>query len=159
VSIVVPDEGMRVVRSADDLPDGPFQVWSLFLVGCKTTDDGMAHLEAMPELQQLSVNGSTTGDAGLCHIEALKGLRYLDLAGVTASDAALARVCALSNLQTLNLSYTHVTDATVGVLKSLPNLENLEINSPNIHLDVALAHLKSARRLRSLYLAGAPVSD
>jgi hypothetical protein len=53
----------------------------------------------------------STSHAGLAHLEALAQLQSLGIHGTGVTDAALARLAALTQLQGLDLSGTPVTDA------------------------------------------------
>ena len=51
--------------------------------------NGYAHLEGLPELAVLSLNGTPVTDAGLAHLKGLTGLSELDLSFTQVTDAGV----------------------------------------------------------------------
>jgi hypothetical protein len=96
------------------------ELQSLYLRGVH--DKGMSNLSSMTRLQALFVTQTDIGDAGLAPLESLRQLRELHLWRTHITDAGLAHLKGLTQLQKLELSETEVTDGGVKDLrKSLPN--------------------------------------
>ena len=77
------------------------------------TDRGLAHLKALPELEDLDLDATLITDAGLEHLRALRaGLQYIET------------IETLSNLEGLNTRRTKVTPEGLARLKQrLPGLK------------------------------------
>ena len=67
-------------------------------------------------------------DDGLANLKGLRNLELLDLRGTDITDAGLEHLKSLSKLQQLSLNYTNVTEAGVKALKdALPNLKDVSV--------------------------------
>jgi hypothetical protein len=173
----------RAVRSAKDLPAGPFEVDEVNLWGnpvvtdaglahltrlahlrllelhdTRVGDDGLSHLRGLPALELLSLRFTLASDAGLAHLRDLPRLANLDLAGTRVSDAGLGHFRDLPSLARLSLNGTRVTDAGLGELRALPGLERLELELTGV-TDAGLAALRGTAKLRHLFLGGTGVTD
>jgi hypothetical protein len=92
------------------------------------SDDALACLQELPQLEVLWLQFTTVGDAGLEHVAALPGLQSLDLRDVPISDAGLVHIGKLGRLDLLDLSGTGVTDAGLVHLHGLRNLQSLSLH-------------------------------
>lgn len=77
----------------------------------KVTDDGLAALADMGNLERLYLQKTAITDDGLMHLSSLKRLRYLNLYGTQISDTGLEHLEALDELQSLYLWDTEVSNA------------------------------------------------
>ncbi|MDE0770347.1 MAG: hypothetical protein OSB19_18375, partial [Opitutaceae bacterium] len=75
------------------------------------TNDGLAALSGMVNLERLYLQKTAISDEGLEHVANLEKLRYLNLYGTQVSDSGLERLEDLDNLQSLYLWETQVTPA------------------------------------------------
>ncbi len=127
--------------------------------GREHTNAVLAHLEALSQLQGLTVFGSKVTDAGLVHLETLRQLQELSLCSTNnVTDAGLVHLEALSQLQVLCVSSTKVTDAGLIFLHRLNQLQGLSLLCDNI-TDAGLAHLQGLSQLQRLDLCFTKVSD
>jgi len=86
------------------------------------TDAGMAHLQELPLLRGLNLDGTQVTDAGLVHLDVLTRLESLSLKGTQVTDAGLVHLQGLTVLGAVDLNGTKVTNAGVQQLqKALPN--------------------------------------
>ncbi len=67
-------------------------VGAVLLDNSEVTDIELAHLQAFPELQTLSLKGAAVTDSGLVHLERLTSLRRLFLDRTLITDAGAARL-------------------------------------------------------------------
>src|SRR5262245_32178541 len=58
----------------------------------KVTDDFLAQLKSLTELQFLSLDDTPVTDAGLMHVKGMKRLRWLTLSGTKVTDAGLPQL-------------------------------------------------------------------
>jgi hypothetical protein len=108
------------------------------------TDQGLAVLRKLPDLEQLDLGRSPEfmrhlqrtdpplTDAALDHIKGLVRLKDVSLAYSAITDAGLAKLKDLRSLESLDLSGTGVTNAGLKVLKGMPRLRLLIVDSPGI---------------------------
>jgi hypothetical protein len=93
------------------------KVKNLYLGGTGVTDDGLAGLTGLKQLDSLSLP-ERIGDRGLAHLAALHNLRYLHLDGTQVTDAGLIHLLGLKKLQGVYLERTRVTPKGVEKLKT-----------------------------------------
>ena len=90
---------------------------------------GLKHLHNCQELRKLRLPDSKVCDEGLPYLKGFPALEYLDLSGSNITDAGLAQLEDLSHLKRLDLTRTKITDAGLGHLKTLVQLQDLYIES------------------------------
>lgn len=88
----------------------------LFPDDSTVTDAGLVHLNGLPRLGSLSLQGTQISDAGLSHLANLNQLRELNLSDTKITDAGLIHLRRLVQLESLDLSGTQVTKAGVSAL-------------------------------------------
>lgn len=122
------------------------------------TDAGFAPLAKLTHLQQLRINplAKITGE-GLTHLEDLPKLWFLDLDGTQVTDDGLASLLRLQQLSYIELSSTKISDAALQHLVGLPNLERVELGYTSI-TDAGLAHLAKIKSLETLGLEDTPTT-
>jgi hypothetical protein len=104
-------------------------VTRLNLDGCdRLSDDGLAHLERMPQIEELDLSGwrSRITDRGLLVLRHLKKLRRFQMAWpqrVTDTGVANLREC--PDLEDVGLMGTHTGDGAVQALAGKPRLRKL----------------------------------
>jgi len=104
------------------------------------TDACLIHLQALPQLEKLTLAGSQITDAGLAQIATMANLKTLDLEATEVSDAGLIHLQGMKNLKAVDLGATRVTnDGLVKLQMARPDL--------TIELDVELA-VEEAVKLR-----------
>jgi hypothetical protein len=108
------------------------------------TDEGLAVLRKLPDLEQLDLGRSPEfmqlmlrtdpplTEVVIDHVKGLVRLKDLSLAQAKITDAGLAKLKNLRNLESLDLSGTLVTNAGLQVLKGMPRLRLLIVDSPGI---------------------------
>lgn len=128
--------------------------------GERVTDAGLAHLEALTQLQMLWINcGSQITDAGLQHLEGLTQLRVLMLAGNSRiTDAGLTHLKGLVRLEQLNLGGTKVGGAGMENLENLKKLQFLGLACARV-TDAGLEHIKGLAELQELNLTQNDITD
>jgi Leucine-rich repeat (LRR) protein len=153
--------------------------------GNKLADADLVHLQALPTLERLSLEGTRIADEGLKHVGRRTSLTFLNLGGTQISDASLAHLTALDRLEQLELDRTNVKGPGLVHLKSLTSLKGLDLAKSQIsdvglkegivglkdleHLtdlslystkitDDGLVHLSALKRMRFLRLDGTPLT-
>lgn len=130
----------RVQLSARKLTDAGIESLSrLVTLKCLTihdatgiTDQGLAHLGALPVLRELQISGlgPFTG-AFLEKLPAL-ALQNLFLSYTGFRDAHMHALARFTNLRQLALTHTKVGDSAIGELGSLTKLEGLDLRGTNV---------------------------
>jgi hypothetical protein len=100
--------------------------------GIQITDDGFKHFAPFQKLRTLkffhpSLRSAKFTGAGIAHLKALPKLERLTFAGTTAGDAALEAVGQLTNLKEFRTWHTAQTQAANSHLAKLTNLTSLRI--------------------------------
>lgn len=113
------------------------------------TDAGLANLRDLVNLKELFLVGDKLGDAGLARLEGLKNLERLDFLSTRATDAGLVHLAGLSKLKHLGLTRSKITDAGLARIAGLSKLENLSIGMTGV-TDAGLAHLQNLKALKNL---------
>jgi hypothetical protein len=86
------------------------------------TDEALVHVERLPGLLFLSVDGGIVTDTGLTHVKGLTNLDELNLRSMQNTDAGLPDLKGLTKLYRLYLGGSQVTDAGGKELqRTLPN--------------------------------------
>jgi Leucine-rich repeat (LRR) protein len=146
------------------------RIWGLDLRRTKVTDDGLRHLEKLPQLGQLTLGNndvwaslnvarpiSPITDAGLIHLKGLTRLTNLHLDGLPITDTGLDALKDLPALGGLFLSRTKIKGPGLARLKSLPTLAVLFLDGSEID-DQGLRFLSGASNLQYLSLNGTGVT-
>ncbi len=139
-------------------------------------EDGLARLESLENLQDLTLYGPGFGDRAMEHVARLPSLLRLELCQTRVSKVGLARLADLRALRVLSLrgahmgehvwrevdGYYRVTYVTVlKALKSLDNLEELTVDGDEI-TEAAVPYLQQMKKLAKLRVNGLatwPMSD
>jgi hypothetical protein len=100
--------------------------------GIQITDEGFKHFAPFQKLRTLkffhpSLRSEKFTGAGIVHLKELPRLERLTLAGTTAGDAALEAVGQLTNLKEFRTWHTAQTQAANAHLAKLTNLTSLRI--------------------------------
>lgn len=122
------------------------------------TDEGVAHLRGLSNLEQLKLWKSPLGDAGIEALAGLTNLRLFNVPDAQFTDQALNLLAQLPQLELLRIGSPNITDAGIDSLQAMPNLRFLHlINIPIT--DAALIKIARLKQLESLYLDHTQVSD
>jgi hypothetical protein len=117
---VSPDGLMRLVR-LDALEH-------LTMRSCGLTDDHLAFLAEMPQLQVLEIPGNRITRAGIEHLSNLSKLRRLNVSYCPEiDDEAFERISRLESLEGLSAQMTQVTDAGLAYLFDMPHLRDVTV--------------------------------
>jgi hypothetical protein len=162
--------------------DDEGRVIQLVARGPQMTDALAAHLEALPTLEDLQLEGSgiskggmraigqlerlqtlrldktQIGDEDLAQLSGLGGLRELFLAECPVGDEGLEAIGTLTGLQVLDLNRTQVTDEGLKRLKDLVNLEKLYLVGTQV-TGTGFADFPESNRLTLLNLSETPLSS
>lgn len=138
VKIQESGEQPRNIKKSTDLPTGQFQLQGIFFEKVQgLTDERLAELEELPDLDTLDLASTAVTDEGLAVLKRLSGLRTLALSRTKITDAGLAHVAALAELRALLLYRTKITDAGIEHLKKLSNLKTVELKRTEVSKEAA----------------------
>jgi len=123
----------------------------LDLVEAHITDEGLRHLADLPGLETLFLSSTAVTDAGLKHVSQIESLQTLYLITTEITDQGLAHLTSLQKLEELYVGETGITDAGVPLLTKLPRLTVLDISATPI-TDQGVAQLAQLPQLRTVYI-------
>ncbi len=128
------------------------------LTDTSITDDGLKHLQGLTDLRHLHLrgNGGIT-DAGMWSLRPLTRLESLDLSATKISDAGLANLGVFSQLRSLSASGTRITDAGLPTIAAWTQLEALTLSNTKVS-DRGIFLLAPLANLGSLSLDGTEVT-
>jgi hypothetical protein len=137
-----------------------------------TTDDDLAPLADLHELEDLDLDRSTGGpglatrqvipprilltDRVLDHVAGLKRLKLLVLSGNRITDAGLKQLANLQALETLDLDGTAVTDAGLMSLVGLKGLKTVIVKNTRV-TDKGVARFHKSRSNVEVIRVEAPI--
>ncbi len=156
VSLKGSDANNQAVALASQLPG----IRTLVIVALPTnhlTNEGLAPVAQIPDLQLLSLAGGQLTDQALTAIQGSNSLRAVILHG-NFTDAALPIITTLPNLQQLDLTQSRISDAAMAELTQLTSLETLILNGTRIS-EAGLQSVAQIKTLKNLYLGDTPLSD
>ena len=151
-----------IVDELEKLPAEPFALLVVNLFDIDVTDNELAILDGIGEIDTLSLNAEQTEsritDEGLRHLAGISitGVLHLNRTGI--SGEGLQYLAGQHRLRILKLGGTHLTDEGLRHLAGLAELTQLDLNDAPI-TGAGLAHLDSCTKMRNLGLQRAAVTD
>ena len=142
-----------LVRHIEGLP----HVRWLDLEGTEVGDTGIELLGKLAELKALMLTGTRVTDTGAKRLGRLRNLEWLGIADTRISDTGLGDLAGLTNLTTLDMHGTQITDAGIKHLERLSNIQVLSLANTAVS-DAGLAHLKGMPNLCAIDLDGTQVT-
>jgi Leucine-rich repeat (LRR) protein len=125
----------------------------------RITDDGLAALGELPELEQLWIGHAPLTDAGFQHLIRLQNLRTLHFYKCPAiTGSGLAHLANARNLERLFLNNSGIEGAHLRHLSGFTHMKRLELDGMKA-VDGDLAPLRNLTDLRRLSLSSVNVSD
>jgi len=115
------------------------------------TDEGLACLAALPNLEQIGFNVSRVTADGFRHLSSLSGLSMVRLEGASVGDEAILHFSQIANLRNVTLYHTRVTASGLEAFKASHHLQSVEVY-PAASGD--LARLKSVLPNCTLVIGG-----
>ncbi len=138
------------------------QLKILRLIKCMISEEGMAQLAGLKNLEQLYLinNSSALTDDALAHVVNYPKLRVLDLRGcILIGDDGLKHLQALKNLERLKLRSDRVTDTGIGYLKGLTKLRGFVLEDASRITDDSLKTFSDKTGIDEIGLMRTPISD
>lgn len=124
-------------------------VKKLCLAHTKVTDDGLATLPDVSELDWLDLSFTSISNEGFAHVAAARKLKQLNLEQTRITDDALDTIAGFKDLEELDLSQTAITDKGLKKLSRLGRLKILWLTGTQI-TNRGLSALTSLRNLELL---------
>ncbi len=148
----------------------------LMLTETQATDEGLKCVCKLRDLEELYIwDGKEITDDGVAHLQNLPNLKYLHLSGSKATDDAIALLGKISSIESLSMQGNAFTDKALEYAKRFPRLKSLFIcdlksmyydddkSSPRhgpANLTAAgLKHLREMPLLEELWIQGYAVAD
>jgi hypothetical protein len=147
------DDLLRKLSRLDGLKE-------LALKESQATDEGLAHIGKMSELEALWIwDARSATDAGVAHLAGLKRLQQIHISQSQITDNSLALLSSLPAIESLSLQQNHFSDTGLERLGRKPRLKSLWIGlGDNRVTDAGLAHLSDCESLEELDLQGSKVT-
>lgn len=123
--------------------------------GVPLADADVVHLQALPQLLEVSLKNTRITDAGLANLQGLTRIEILRLDGTPVGDAGMINLRGLNRLEELGLDQTKVTEAGLAHLRELTHLCGLFIRATPVS---DLSPLRGMP-LATLDCLGTPVSE
>jgi len=115
------------------------------------SDKGLLHIGEMTNLEYLVFSGSGPTDEGLAHLSRLKNLQTLSLEFLpNIKGPGLEHLKGLPSLEKLRLTKTGVTDETLKHVKGLTQIKTLML--PRTCTPAAIEHLKGMTNLETIFV-------
>ncbi|MCS7168440.1 MAG: hypothetical protein RMI91_09460 [Gemmatales bacterium] len=131
---------------------------SLSLSDKPITDQGLAHIRRLRNLQHLHLRNLQISDEGLKHLTGLKNLSTLRLDGIRISGKGLAYLVGLGRLRTLYVINCTLSEEGFRNLGKLTQLEELYFSGVELG-EKEFQHLANLSNLRELSLHNAKISS
>jgi hypothetical protein len=129
------------------------------LTKTSVTDDDLAVLEKLPDLEILDLTETKITSKGLAHLEGMRRLKSLFLFKTFVDDGGLAHLENLTDLRVLSLECTKITDAGTVHLQKMTNLKEwFSLGYTPITND-SLKYFKNLKKLKELMLLGTKVTE
>lgn len=125
----------------------------LTLTGTHLTDDSLAGLLPLRNLEELTLEASGITDQAMKFIRSFRGLKQLDLRGGILGDASLELLAPVTNLERLVLDGAAVTDVGLEQLTAHKKLSMLSLRNAKIS-DIGLETLAKISNLHELHVDG-----
>lgn len=138
--------------------DGSGAMRRLDLSRSRVTDQDLAQVARLTELEALDLRLTSVGDSGVLLLRSLVRLRTLNLFRTAITDAGLSIVSDMPMLETLLVGGTKVTDLGMKQLGPLARLKKLSIFDTAVG-DGAIPDLANLPRLEVLLLDKSRVTD
>lgn len=128
----------------------------LTLYRCPITDEGLALLTDLPNLEKVAFEGGKFTDDGMKQMAGWKSLKTmtffhsLNKEGFTG--AGVAHLKELPNFESFGCGGSSLTDAGLAAIASLPHLKDLRIWH-TMNTDAGTVKLQACKNLRSVWLA------
>jgi hypothetical protein len=149
------DAGMKHVKGLTTLE-------SLSLGNTSVTDDGLAELKELKKLKSLTVSGCIRmTDKAAETIKTFADLEYLSLPS-TITPKGVKDLAGLKKLKSLYIGGARLSDAAVkDIADNMPDLQDLNLStfSGNGLTDESVPHLSRLKKLKTLSIAGAKLTD
>ena len=129
------------------------EIEHLDLFECQVTNQGMRHLVALKKLKSLQLMDTEVEDAGLSFVGQLTALEELSIPLEQLTDKGLRHLSNLRKLKKLDLRFTEVTPKGFEVLRNFRHLEELNLAMTRMN-DAALEHIAGCQELQILDLDG-----
>lgn len=98
---------------------------SLDLFGSQVTDQDLALIEFLPEVERINLGKTKITDAGLVSLAGLAGLRQLNLANTQVTDEGLSNLKEVPRLRSLDIRGTLITDVGLEHVKRLKSINHV----------------------------------
>jgi len=133
----------------------------LLLHGAQASDDGMAHVGNLRELEEIYMwDAKNVGDKGIARLASLQRLKKIHVSHSRITDESLRVFGRMSHMERLALQDNHFTDRGLAHLAGLSRLDGLYIGIGDCQVtDAGLAQLEGLPVLTTLELQGSKVSD
>jgi hypothetical protein len=122
------------------------------------TDEGMANLDNLTEVETLAIDFTPVSDDGLKHLSSMSNLQFLSLAGTNVKGKGLRYLTHLNRLCYLNLWAAPFTDNGLKLVMEISKIERLELGATQI-TDDGVRYFAGSKTLRGVGLGRTSITD
>jgi len=130
----------------------------LTIVNTSVDDGGLRHLKNAKQLKSMDLEESRVTGTGFEHLSGLQKLKTLCVAKSPVTDMGLRQIAAFKGLYTLLLIDTQVSDAGLEYLEAMTQLSWLDLSGTQIK-GPGLDRLAKLTRIMSFNLSDTPLTD
>ncbi|MGC3971316.1 MAG: hypothetical protein QM775_29445 [Pirellulales bacterium] len=146
------------IRTAAEVPPGPWQIWEVFLRRITIGDDDLAVVAAAPGVRGIFISDTALTTAGAGHLARMTELREIALTATGTTDAGVKQLGGLK-LTALAISKAEITDEALQTVSAMPTLLTLRLENDAKLTDAGIALLTKLPKLEHIALANSQLTD
>ena len=139
------------------LKKAPFIKRMWFVRDLPLTDEGLAHISSITQIEDLHISHSQITDRGLTCLNSMKSLKILDISWTKVTDEGLAALKNLKSLESLSVP-SEITDKGLIYISELPNLKELSVHCLQV-TDTGVEYISKISSLEELGIGGNGITD
>ncbi|OYP33860.1 protein kinase domain-containing protein [Rhodopirellula sp. MGV] len=150
VNVRVADGSLKRLVSGSEIPQSNMTVVGVDLSAATVTDEDVARLSRLTDLQLLNLWGANCTAKAMMHLQEWSNLQSLTLDGFDLTDRGARYLLACPRLRRLRIADAQLTDAAGQIIQRLTNLELLQLNNIESITPAILESLQTLPQLTTL---------
>ncbi|MGA2619593.1 MAG: hypothetical protein ABSF26_18440 [Thermoguttaceae bacterium] len=154
------DEDFRHFSGWTSLKNFGLDHWGWFKTpNNQNVGPGLAHLAALPHLEELRLGGCRVGDPAIEAVSKISTLKALDIFHLGYTDEGVAALRSLKKLTKLRINGGRLTNESLEYVSGIESLEMLTISEMKVDYAGGFEHLKKLRNLKKIELERVKTGD